>query len=205
MKKEKKKQVVVIHGGEAFNSYKDYLSFLNKETVDLEDLSRKNWKHSLQDKLGRSFEVIQPRMPNSLNAKYKEWKIWFEKFIPYIKPNVLLIGHSLGGIFLAKYLSENIFPKKIRAVFLIAAPYNIGKEYPIGDFKHKTDFKKFSNQVKEIYLYHSKNDTVVPFQDLEKYKKLLPNAQAIVFKNKGHFSTDIKEFPELIKKIKSIN
>ncbi len=62
-------------------------------------------------------------MPNKTNAQFEEWKIWFEKFIPFLNDGVILVGHSLGGVFLAKYLSENKFPKKIGGVFLVSAVY----------------------------------------------------------------------------------
>src|SRR3954471_15685612 len=108
-----KQQVIFIHGGETFDSYQEYLSFLDNLSLDISRLKAKKWKNTLQDKLGVDYSVILPQMPNDLNAKYAEWKIYFDKFLPYIKDNVILIGHSLGGIFLAKYLSENLFPKRI--------------------------------------------------------------------------------------------
>ena len=63
-------------------------------------------------------------MPLQENAKYNDWKIFFERYIPFLRNNVILIGASLGGIFLAKYLSENKFPKKILSTYLICPPFD---------------------------------------------------------------------------------
>ena len=120
-------QVFVIHGGNAFNSYEEYISALEEKVVSLEDFTRKGWKKSLQEKLGAEYEVFNPQMPNGQNAKYPEWKIYFEKFLPLFSDNVIFVGHSLGGIFLAKYFSENKVSKKIKATILIAAPYDEDK------------------------------------------------------------------------------
>ena len=62
-----------------------------------------------------------PSMPNKQNAAYDEWSIWFEKYFAYLKDDVILIGWSLGGMFLAKYLSDKPFPVKIKSLFLLAA------------------------------------------------------------------------------------
>ena len=97
-----KKQVIVIHGGDTFDTYKEYINFLENYNLDFKKLQQKGWKSSLAEDLGKDFEVISPRMPNAMNAKYKEWKIMFEKFFPYLKNNLILIGHSLGGIFFGK-------------------------------------------------------------------------------------------------------
>src|SRR3990167_84565 len=154
-----KKQVVVIHGGDTFETYEKYLDFLcNYEIDSLDYFKHKGWKSILQEKLGDDFEVIRPQMPNKINAKYLEWRIWFEKLVPLLNPEVILIGHSLGGIFLAKYLSENNFPKKIRGVFLVGA----GSE---GDFVAPKSFKQLEKQGGKIFLYHSKDDRIVPFSE----------------------------------------
>ena len=198
-----KKQVVVIRGGDTFRTYKEYISFLKDYKLDFKKLQSKGWKSNLPEDLGKSFEVISPRMPNTMNARYKEWKIMFEKFFPYLKNNLILIGHSLGGIFLAKYLSENKFPKKIKAVFLVAAPYNDkDSEYSLGDFKLPRKLDKFRKQCAKIFLYYSKDDPIVPFSDLGKYKKSLPEAEAAVFKKRGHFGQS--KFPEIVKAIKKL-
>ena len=76
-----KKQIIIIHGGETFETYKQYISFLKSIEIDFEKMTSEGWKDTLGKKLGRGFEIVLPRMPNSFNAKYLEWKIWFEKMI----------------------------------------------------------------------------------------------------------------------------
>ena len=199
-----KKQVVVIHGGDTFETYEKYLDFLcNYEIDSLDYFKHKGWKSILQEKLGDDFEVIRPQMPNKINAKYLEWRIWFEKLVPLLNPEVILVGHSMGGIFLAKYLSENNFPKKILGTFLVSAPYDAETfEYTLVDFVLPADLKKFEEQGGKIYLYHSTDDEVVSFTELEKYKKQLPSATARVFEDRGHFNQE--DFPELVQDILNI-
>ena len=122
-------QIIVIHGGHSFKNYKTYLSYLKNKQIDFERYksNKVGWKKSLIKDLGRGYEVILPDMPNKANAKYLEWKIWFKKFIPHLKSKVILIGHSLGGIFLAKYfliLSDYFFSFLLRqiAIFTLIHP-----------------------------------------------------------------------------------
>ncbi|MDD5431228.1 MAG: alpha/beta hydrolase [Candidatus Pacebacteria bacterium] len=198
-----KTQIILIHGGEVFNSYKQYLTYLKRYKLDLKRFKTKGWKSVFPKKLGNKYEVIAPQMPSPINAKYAEWKIYFNKFKPFLKNNLILIGHSLGGIFLAKYLSKNKLSKKIKATFLIAAPYDDKKsKYSLGDFRLPKNLNKFQNQGGQIFLFQSQDDPVVPFADVKKYQKSLPLARAVIFKNKKHFNQP--QFPELIKIIKNV-
>lgn len=199
-----KKQVIVIHGGDTFETYEEYLSSLKKLDVDIEYFKKQGWKSMLQHELGDDFEVIAPHMPNKQNAKYLEWKIWFDKLVPHIQNNAIFLGHSLGGIFLAKYFAENDFPRKIKATFLIATPFDAGhSEYTLADFALPNDLSLFEKQGGDIVIYQSKDDPVVPFVDLDKYKKALPSAKVVIFEDKGHFTNS--EFPEIIEEIKKVN
>jgi len=198
-----KRQVVVVNGGWVFDTYKDYLSFLKKQKVDLNRYRQERWRNSLRAELGGNFDVLLLEMPNRMNAKYAEWKILFKKIAPKLRNNVILIGHSLGGIFLAKYLSETKFPKKIKATFLIAAPYDYKNlDESLGDFTLPKSLKRLEKQGGRIFLYYSKDDKTVPFAHLGKYKKFLPGAIVRVFKKRGHFLQ--ADFPELVKDIKNL-
>ncbi|HHD92725.1 MAG TPA: hypothetical protein ENL06_03900 [Candidatus Portnoybacteria bacterium] len=195
-----KQQVLIIHGGETFAFYDDYLNYLKNYKIDFEKIFGKSqrWKRTLSEDLGDKFEVIQPLMPCPRNAKYIEWKIWVEKYFPYLQKEIILIGHSLGGIFWVKYLSENKFPKKIKQLHLVAPPFN-HKELVDFNFCSKKLFK-IERQTEQIFLYHSQDDPVVPLSDFEKYAKQLPTAKKIVFQNKGHFL--MEHFPEIVRNIK---
>ena len=147
-------------------------------------------------------------MPCGFNTKYVEWKIWIEKFIPYLNDEVILIGHSLGGIFLAKYLSENKFPVRASQLHLVSAPSENNddesgetEKYVLGDFSLCKSLEGIANQVDKVFLYHSKDDDIVPFNNLEKYKKELPDAKVEIFEDRGHFV--VEEFPEIIINIRS--
>ncbi|MDO9231812.1 MAG: alpha/beta hydrolase [bacterium] len=193
-------QILIIRGGDAHKTNEDYLDFLRTRNFEKEDLvGRKKWASILQKDLGSNYEVLLPGMPCSCNAKYINWKIWFERFFPFLRDNIILIGSSLGATFLAKYLSENTLPVKIKVVFMLAGPYD--SEY-LGDFSLPESLEKFSTQCPKIFLYHSKDDPIVPFTELEKYSKALPKAEKVIFKDKGHFA--LKEFPEFVEKLKSI-
>lgn len=198
-----KKQIIVIHGGDAFSTYKEYLAFLKNYEFNFEKIKTRGWKDTLGDKLGKNFEVVSPKMPNSMNAKYCEWKIMFDKLRPFLKNNLVLVGHSLGGIFLVKYLSENKFPKKILAAFLVAASYNDkNSKHSLGDFVLPKNLEKFQKQGGQIFICHSQDDPYVLFADFEKYKHALPEAKTMLFKNKKHFNQTA--FPELVGKIKKL-
>ena len=181
------------------------MSYLKNKEIDLEKLRpHLDWRYSLQNELGENFEVLLPQMPDKTNAHYNEWKIWFERILPLLDKEIILVGYSLGGIFLAKYLSENNFPKKIKATILVAAPFDdkdSGKS--LADFKLSFPLDRFVKQGGKIYLIQSKGDPEVLFGNLEKYKKALPNAETIVFEDRGHFSQE--SFPEIIELIKTLN
>jgi len=114
----------------------------------------------------------------------------------------ILIGNSLGGIFLAKYLSENKFPKKILATYLICPPFDntLPDETLVGGFELKEDLSLLEENSGKLRLLFSKNDDIVPIDHSEKYRSKLPNTEIIIYEDKnGHF--DVAEFPEIIEMI----
>lgn len=195
-----KYQIIVFHGGDSFNTYNEYLNDLKNSDIDLNRFKSKKWKNSLGEYLGNKFDVIQPSFPNSSNAKYIEWKIYFEKLLPLLSKEIILLGHSLGAIFILKYLSENkLNNKKIKGIFLVSTSY---PRENMKEFMFKLDSKNIESQCGNIFMYHSKDDNVVNFKDFEKYKKEFSNVNFRVFKNRGHFN--LATFPEIIRDIKSI-
>lgn len=204
MKKEKN-QIFFIHGGMTFKSRKDYLYFLKTREISIE--KKRKWKNEyLDEKLGKNFEIIRPIMPSPDLAKYSDWKIHFERYFDFLRDDLILIGSSLGGIFLAKYLSENKFPKKIKAVFLVAPPYDnsLTGEDLVGGFRLNADLSLIEKNCENVFLMFSKDDDTVPVSHAEKYRKKLKNTEIIIYENKnGHFR--ISEFPEIVGIIKKLS
>lgn len=196
-----KTQVFYIHGGMTFKNKKDYLNYLKNRDITLKKKIKWDGKY-LDKKLGKRFELIRPRMPLSENAKYNDWKIHFERYLPFLKNNFILIGASLGGVFLAKYLSENKLPKKAISIYLIAPPFDntLSGEDLVGGFKLKKDLSLIEENCKNLYLIFSKNDDVVPLSHAKKYRQKLKKAKIIIYNKNGHFK--IEKFPEIIKQIK---
>jgi len=200
-----KQQIVLIHGGDPQESYEKYLEYLKSYKMNYErhGLRKANWQENLSDDLDSKFDVIRPEMPSKRQPKYIEWKIWFENFFPFLNDGVILAGGSLGGTFLAKYLAENDFPKKIKALFLIAGAFGDNQpEYGLYDFGLPSNLSKISSQVETVYLYHSKDDSVVPFEDVNKFKQAIPNATVKVFEDRQHFNQE--HLPELVEDIKNL-
>jgi hypothetical protein len=81
---------------------------------------KKRRRMTLQEQLPE-FKVIKPEMPNKDMARYSAWKLWFEKYLPFLdSEKLIVIGHSLGAMFLIKYLGENQFPLSISQLHLVA-------------------------------------------------------------------------------------
>ena len=227
-----KKQLLFIHGGMAFSEYDAFLAYL--QTCEVSDPlapPQKRWTKNLPDDLGGDWDVFMPTMPNKQNAKYEEWKIWFERYFQFLHAGVVLVGHSQGGYFLLKYLSENDMPVNVRAVYLLGAPAGPGDfgveannfastpvsrvsgEQPMsldkvvggqedgGDFAF--DEKKvgaITQKAECVYIFHSKNDPVVPYSHAETLAELLPEAGPVTFENKGHFLEET--FPEFLEHLR---
>ncbi|MDP3837191.1 MAG: alpha/beta hydrolase [bacterium] len=194
-------QVLYIHGGETFKNHDDYLMYLKTREITLD--KQPSWSGSLAENLGDDFNFARLNMPLKENAQYEDWKINFERYLPFIKDNVILVGFSLGAIFLVQYLSENKFPKKIFAIYLVATPFD--GDLPgadlAGGFRLQSDLSLMSENCSRINFLFSKNDDVVPVSHAGKFAEKLPGARITILDHiNGHFF--IPEFPELIEMIK---
>jgi predicted alpha/beta hydrolase family esterase len=198
-----KQQVLYIHGGTVFSTREEYRSYLEKKTVTLDDLRpRGDWKSKLQDDLGERFEVLAAKMPNQQSASYVEWRIWFSKILPLLNDDVILIGHSLGGLFLAKYFTEEVGSKKAKALILVAAPFAGKTDEPLADFNFSDSIKNLDVRAGDVHIFISEDDPVVSVADAKKYKEAVPTATLHQLKGYGHFRSTT--FPEIITLINSL-
>lgn len=196
------KQLIFIGWGDAHRTEDDFAEALKNRHYEpfTEDKKRSN---RLISNLKDRYQIEKPVMPNRFNAKYRLRKIRFERILPYINDeDLVLIGYSMGGIFLAKYLSENTFPKKIQQLHLVApVSGNLTRpEEYIADFEFDPEWlKNLIPQVEKIFLYGSTDDPLVPFTHIEQYHEYLPQAKFTAFSDRGHFRQ--AEFPEVLENI----
>lgn len=135
-------------------------------------------------------------MPNKNNAKYSERKIWFDRIAEKANDGCILIVHSLWGVFLIKYLSENKLPVRIRSAILIAAPFNDESIEDLTEFKVVTISALHTQQAGKIIFFNGIDDPVIPITKHRKYQVLVPIAEFNIIAAPDHFVRD--EFPELI-------
>ncbi len=199
-----KKQIIIIHWGNIFPDQEAFCKTLENRTYNPFE-EKKDRKYQITTQHNNEFDYIKPDMPNKHMAHYKARKIWFEKIFPYLNDKeTILIWHSLGGLFLLKYLSENQFPKQIEQLHFVASlidSQNMPKEEEfLGDFTfNHQNIKNITAQVNKVFIYHSKDDTVVPYSHAIRLKELLPQSKLILFEDRWHFKQE--NFPELLENI----
>jgi predicted alpha/beta hydrolase family esterase len=201
-----KRQVMVIHGGGTFKTREDFLAFLKRSTLTYEEALdtgvKTDWKTTLQETLGESWEVFRPTMPCKQNASFDEWSARFEQYIPHMRDGIVLIGHSLGGSFLLRYLSEHAIPVSVAATLLVAPAIGDTPDEPLCSFTPPTDFTSFAAHAGDVHVFHSTDDVVVPVAHTQTLQGKLPAATMHYHEGFGHYNADqVPELLEILQKI----
>jgi len=198
-------QLIVIWGGEVFDNNDDYYRFLIEYTVDKDTSKRMSWKDRIIQACSRKMKCFKPHMPCWLNADYKSWKIWFEKYLAFLDNDwLILVWNSLGSTFLIKYLSENRVPVVIDQLHLACPMFNgkcLNPTYAwIRDFDiDESLLDNITSQVSTIHVYHSEDDTCVPYTHSKRLVWILSSATLHTFTDRDHFLQPA--FPELLNNI----
>lgn len=165
-----------------------------------QSLSNSHWFPWLQKQLLiKGIPTQTPEIPDAYDPDYKKWKKELEKF--EINSETVLIGHSCGGGFMVRWLTENKL--NINKLILVA-PWLDPKREKTTDF---FDFQIDSNvqeRVGELYVFVSLDDEQDILDSVEIIKKAFPGATLHKFTNKGHFTSEempTNQFPELLEVI----
>ena len=183
------KNAIIIHG----KPYKDeYYS------DKYPSASNFHWIPWLQKQLLiRDIKADTPEMPHAYRPVYEVWKTEFERFD--VTPETILVGHSCGGGFLVRWLSEH--PDiKVGKVVLVAPWIDPEKELDTGFFNFEIDTQLVS-RTGGVTIFNSIDPVQASVKNL---RKTIPNIKYVEFENLGHFCVEDMEseaFPELLKEI----
>jgi predicted alpha/beta hydrolase family esterase len=158
----------------------------------------KKLAESLRDVLGDAYAVRHPEMPDS--PEYEAWKDQITRELAALDGEVILVGHSLGASILLKYLAEEELEKPVAGIFLIAPPYWGAEDWEVSEFALQDNFASKLPGELPVFVYHSRDDEVVPFAHLALYTEKLVGATVRAFDGRGHqFNDDLSEVARDIK------
>lgn len=188
-----------------YPNHEAYIEYLKNKEIDLNRMRKRGrWHQYLQKELGEGFDVLFPSMPCSNNAQYNEWKLWFERVMEAVHQPCILIGHSLGAMFLTKYYSENEPKYTILELLLVAGQY-LPVDEPGSErtsFTLTKDLNSLTKRAEKVVFFHSEDDPIVPYESFERYKREVSGAEYLSFSDRGHFLDET--FPELADVVRSV-
>lgn len=149
---------------------------------------------ALQGALGSSYRVAFPSMPTAEDSAFEDWTNVIRTELGKLAGPVVLVGHSVGGSVLLKYLAQQQVPD-VSSVHVLAAPFWGADDFwSWEDAELPADAASRLAYVPRLLLYHCQNDEVVPFAHLESLSQLLPQAIVKVVAGRGHqFGNDLAE------------
>ena len=158
--------------------------------------SNKHWIPWLQHQLIiNGYHTWTPELPLPHKPNYSLWKEEFERYT--LDENSLLIGHSCGGGFLLRWLSET--KRKIKRTVLVA-PWLDPNERKDPDFFDFTLDPELTKRT-DLHIFASDNDAEDIAESVTIIKDICSDAHYRLFNGYGHFClADLRSerFPELL-------
>jgi predicted alpha/beta hydrolase family esterase len=186
------KNAIILHGKPGKKEYYD---------PKVPSASNNHWFPWLQKQLlVHGIVAYTPEVPNSWKPHYPTWKEEFERF--EITPETVLVGHSCGGGFLVRWLSEN---KSIKAgkVVLVAPWFDPDREDTTDFFEFTMD-PNLTDRTESITIFNSDGDEESVQKTVKTIRESIKDINYREFHNYGHFCRkDLKteEFPEVLEEV----
>ena len=147
---------------------------------------------SLQNTLGAEYDVRYPQMPGESEPEKQTWEAQIAKELEAFDGKIVLVGHSVGGSVLLRYLSEERSEKPIAGLFLLAVPSWDEENWSFDDLRLPPDLAAKLSWIPRVFLYHNRDDEIVPFSHLALHAARLPRAVVRESDKGGHqFKNDL--------------
>lgn len=165
-----------------------------------------NWFPWLEGELsGRGIRCAIPSFPTPEHQRYGDWSRLLDYYVDMgvVDGDSILIGHSCGSVFLARYLSEH---KNLAVKALVTVSgYNgfvsgdEGMDSLNGDFYAPEESFGFESRVRQVHSFYSDNDPFIPQEYLRSFPKLI-GAEEHVVSGAGHFNSasGYDAFPQIL-------
>lgn len=164
----------------------------------------KNWFPWLKNELAkRRLECFVPTFPILDKQRYEIWNKILKSYLEVgcINESTVFITHSLGSIFIVKFLIDNKI--KIKKLITVAGFNNVNFKDDINLYNtfyvEDYDIEKIHNYCNEIVAIYSDNDPYVNMLEAEKFADSI-SAKKIIVKSGGHFSKNegYNEFKDIL-------
>lgn len=155
-------------------------------------LAGKRMAALLGDALGAGYRASVPRMPEPDRPVYRAWRDRIHASVDAADGPPLLVGHSLGGSFVLKALAEGPLRRPVAGAFLISAPYWGAGGWEVEEYRLGEGFGEGLPEELPLFLYHGREDGVVPFEHLVMYRRALPRASFRELPGAGHEFGDLR-------------
>jgi hypothetical protein len=146
---------------------------------------------SLRGALGADYVVRSPRMPNEEEPDYEVWKNVIAGELAAMGSGAVLVGHSIGASVAIRAVVDGGIGQSLAGVFLLATPFWYDHEF------WRWDQVKLPPNAAEriasglpVFLYHGRQDEVVPFSHVEMYARALPQATIRRLDGRNHQLND---------------
>lgn len=156
----------------------------------------------------RGFQVFVPSMPNTATPEIHAWVSTLQHLITEINSDTVIIGHSIGGQAVLRYLETLPEEAKAGKVIFIASWTHLTPEAaPDADseaivqpwLETPIDWKKIKTRSNTFTAFFSDNDPYVSLSEKDVFEVGL-GAKIVVEKNKGHFTDEdgVFELPSVL-------
>jgi len=181
------RNAILLHG---LPSEKEYYN------PDRPSASNSHWFPWLQKEL--LMKEIKADTPEVFRPFEMDWTSWTQEVERFpINEDTTLVGHSMGGGFWLRYMSENL-NLNVGKLVLVAPWLNLDHEYDSSFFDFEID-TTLIDRTKEMIIFYSDDDSSDVQRTVVFLREKFPNATFQEFHGYGHFtqrSLPDNRFPE---------